>query len=138
MKKTNSLRYLAIALCVFAILGFGFLIYFNTYMSKTSRIGMDVNVGNVTGFNVDADAIHFGTLTKGSAGKRELNLTGDEFRRKVYLFKKGEFSDWVYFSENKFYLEPHESKLIEVTAVIPNEAEFGSYKGEIIVMMVKK
>src|SRR3989344_7348301 len=134
--KTNSLRYLAIILCILVILIFGSLIYFNLYFAKISRIGMDINVGNVTGFNVDFDAVHFGTLTKGSVGKRELNITSDKFRRKVYLLKKGEFADWVYFSENKFFLEPYESRLIEANAVVPNEAEFGSYKGEITVMMI--
>lgn len=97
--------------------------------TPTAEIEMFAKVSNYTGFNVDTEAIFFGTLIPSSQSTRIINITNNNGASLVKLKTKGELKKWVTLSEKQFTLEKDEIKTIKINIAIPKNAQFGEYEG---------
>ncbi len=92
---------------------------------------VDYAVGSYQGFNLDSDAIHFGTILPGVVVKRKLVVeTSQDALIHVALYgMKG-----LELDENDFFLKSGESKAITVTLFIPKKADEGYYNGKLVIV----
>lgn len=100
--------------------------------AEIKEFDMYLTVGEHIGFNVDIDAIYFGTLPQEGAGSRRIILKNDEdFSKKVKISASGELADWVWLEENNFVLSKNETKEVRIYVSPPEYAEFGNYTGKL-------
>jgi len=100
--------------------------------TNTENINVFINVGDYVGFNVDTDALYFGTLPPGNSANRNINIYHDmNFPKKVIITPYGEVSEWLTFSENNFWLQPEEYKQVNIKIAVPKNMELGNYTGNI-------
>lgn len=87
---------------------------------------VDYNVDNEIGINVDVDGLHFGTLLPGGASVRTIKFDAFKDTRVIFIFEN---IDYVYPSENDFFMNEGDSKNIDFKAAIPLSLDHGKYKG---------
>lgn len=111
------------------------LFYYSKYIYKVKKVtvyNMSLTVGNTIGFNLDAQELNFGTLMAGGGSKREVFMIVDK-PTKVIIFMEGELANWTSVSDNDFIFEGNKS--IIFTAVVPENASLGTYKGKAILVL---
>ncbi|MBI2662566.1 hypothetical protein HYX11_03845 [Candidatus Woesearchaeota archaeon] len=99
--------------------------------SEVKELKMDLIIGNHTGINLDADALHFGTIKKGEVKTltREVIVNNNyTYPKKVRLSIKGDLSEIIKISENNFILLQGENKTISITAIVNPERDYGTYE----------
>ncbi|MFH1445376.1 MAG: hypothetical protein ABIF08_02760 [Nanoarchaeota archaeon] len=114
-------------------------VFFYFYLPvETQAIKMYVTVSNYTGFNVDTDAIYFGTLPGVGTASRKFNLTNnikeDLF---VHISSDGNISEFLSISKNNFLMERSSVEEIVVAVTIPNGNEIGEYSGTLYVKFTR-
>jgi len=115
-----------------------FLIVYNPTLYETKQIDMYLTVGNYTGFNVDTDAIYFGTIMPSGRGTRIINITNSNQISIVNIKSYGELKEWIYISENNFILNPNEDKTVNVMVYVPKNIEYKDYKGVLKIRFKKQ
>ena len=112
------------------------IVFFFTHpkpeIKELKELKIDLTVGNHTGINMDADALHFGTIKKGEVKTliREIVVSNNDLSaKKVRLFITGNLSEQLKISQNNFIVLPAENKTISITAIINPEREYGTYEG---------
>ena len=95
---------------------------------------MDYHVGDYVGFNLDEDAIHFGTLLPGVRADREIEIYTD---KDVLINVVFEELDNIYVDKNNFVLKAGESYSLMFTIELPKDIEEGFYKGKIKIRFKK-
>ena len=114
-----------------------FLTFF--YVKDIKTLNMDLKVGPAIGFNLDTDAIHFGTVGPGRSSEREVIINhAYNFPMNVVITTTGNISDFVYLSENDFVLDKGESKTLMFKAFIPPNTPLGNYSGTAKVVFTRK
>ena len=99
-------------------------------------VGMHLKVADYMGFNVDTDAMYFGTVGPGSVAERDLEVNNElSVPREVVVQLSGELAPWVKPDEGTFILAPNENRSIKFTASPPEDAEFGEYNGTITLII---
>lgn len=96
------------------------------------EIAIDFKVGDAIGFNVDTDAIHFGTLKKGSGSipYRYFTVSNNgNISRFVNFTLSENMGAWVKISANHFILQPGENKQLKAELDIPSGLMYGTYNG---------
>lgn len=127
-------KYILIFMLILALF---FLFYsINRYfisngVMQTKELDMFLTVSNYTGFNVDTDAIYFGTIPNGGSGKRIILLHNLDVNSEVLIKKEGNFMDWILLEENNFFMEANESKNVSVSVRVPADADYGNYTGKL-------
>lgn len=92
------------------------------------EVGINLNVGNHIGFNVDNNAIYFGTIIPGNYGSRNMTFVSDyDFDVKIKIKIDSEFKDWYEVSDNNFILKKNEEKEIIILVNVPLDAEMKEY-----------
>ena len=92
------------------------------------EFGADIYVNNIVGLNVDVDAIHFGIVAPGSEGLRKMTINTSEYRTLISVESSGPIAEWISVSENNFVMEPHSSKLIWVSAQVPENTTVPNFR----------
>jgi len=108
------------------------------YSAKTivgfTEYSVDYSIGDYVGFNLDGDAIHFGTVTSDFKEKRSLVVSTDrDVDVRIYVYD----IDGITIDENKFFLGTGEEKTVNIMLDVPLNAETGKYSGKIIVIYRK-
>jgi len=115
------------------------LFYVFYVITDIIEFDMDVEIGNKVGFNLDPDAIHFGTIFRGNKGMRYLTINHSKNRPIKIIIKatKG-MGEWLDYSDNYFLLEKNNKKMIILTLNVPKDASFGKYYGKLRVYIKRK
>jgi hypothetical protein len=117
-----------------------YLWYSYYQIHETVELGMDVEVvkGNMLGFNVANDSIHFGDVPPDGSGKRTVLVNNDGNEPFTINIKSyGNISEWITVSDNDFVLGPMETKEIEVNCFVPMDAETGYYTGKLKIIYLR-
>ena len=95
----------------------------------------DFTIKDYIGFNVDKDALHFGTILKNGQSSRNLIITNNyQTRILVYFNIEGRGSEFFIVEENGFILMPSEEKKLSLTVKIPENAVFDTYTGKVFII----
>ena len=105
---------------------------------QVNRWDMDVTVraDAVMGFNIDNDALHFGSIGRGSGSRREITINDIKQDVIITTIKKGEIATWVN-APNGFIMRKGEERNIFVSLGVPLYAKPGNYTGEILFILKK-
>lgn len=131
-KNTNTIKLLTIL----AVAAFATAFVLGIRTDQTS-MQVDFLIDNVSGFNVDTDAIHLGAIMPGSTGIRNITIRGNNINSLVYLYPAGNITKYVYLSDRIFVLKPNAEKQIIVSAHIPLDASYGNFTGTLEIRMIK-
>ena len=134
MKNIKLSKYVKLII-ILGIVSFTIAFAFGLRTQKTS-IPVDFLIDNVTGFNVDTDAVHLGAITPGSAGSRNITLRGADAQSIIYIYSRGRVSKYLLISERLFTLGPHVEKQITIVANIPASEGYGNYTGTLEVRQI--
>ncbi|RLI98486.1 MAG: hypothetical protein DRO99_00570 [Candidatus Aenigmatarchaeota archaeon] len=122
--KTKSIILIIATLVVSASIGvIGSIMIWDYNITAVVEIPMSFSVENIGAFNTDTDAIHFGSVPKGSLSKRKIKVEA-EANSMVTAFAVGNISSVVTISENNFFVSPDEPKHIELVAYAPTDVEY--------------
>ena len=95
----------------------------------------DFEVVDGVSINLDTDALHFGGSFPGATLERGMNISSNEAGRIVV---RVEGPGDLIVSENNFYLEANETRLVLFSLTIPLDTSFGLYEGVIYVQRYKR
>jgi len=118
---------------VFAIVisfGLAFLIFNTFIVADTYSFDMYLRVGNTTSINVDTDSIYFAGVRPGNSATKMIRIANDGIRRKVTLEAEGEFTGWLSYEKTEV-MEANQEKEVAITVNVPDDAEYGNYKGKL-------
>ena len=107
------------------------LLFFSFYaVFKVYDLKMSLVVSDKSGFNTDTDMVNFGKAMPGNSNSRVIVLSHDHKKPLLMHFEgSGNISRFVVMPDD-FYLEPSLSKEVTITAVVPRDAQKGSYEGD--------
>jgi hypothetical protein len=128
-----------IMLCVVVITAVSFILFYSYYMVLQVReIKMQLTIGDHIGFNVDTDALYFGTIPPGGIGNREIHIKNENYTQvKVNIKIFGPARKWIQVTNNNFILKKGESKDITFYSYVPKNIAYGIYNGEIKIIFTK-
>jgi uncharacterized membrane protein len=130
MKKRDVIMILIIILLLSVT---STVLYYSFYVIEDVRdIPMNITVADFYGFDLNKGMLTMGVSQPGASAKRMVRLENTAgFPLKVQLKTYGELAKWTSFSENDFILEEGEYKQIDVSVIVPGEAEYGDYTGSV-------
>jgi hypothetical protein len=133
-KSRITTRELALVSALVVIISvFGTAIAFTAlYHREAAAVSMHLRVSNYTGFNLDSDALYFGTVPPGGSGARDLIIRNEaDSARLVSVVLAGPLAEWVSAGESSLTLSGRENRTIPFQVIVPEGAEFGEYIGTI-------
>ena len=96
---------------------------------------MVVEVKDKIGLGIyEGEQLNFGIMPRFSSSTLTFNITSNK-DVDVIIIKKGNISDFVTLSENKFYLQKNELKRVSTHINIPRDAKFGNYSGRLLIIL---
>ncbi|MCD4666745.1 hypothetical protein K8R47_02970 [archaeon] len=136
MKKNNLIVLIVIIMLIVSLLVYLSYSFFNVILYREYLI--DLTVGSSLGFNVDNDAIHFGIIPKGGVGERYIYVDNFDMEKvKVKIKIYGDLKNWVYVSDNNFYLNKGKVGNVTIYAFVPEDAEYGDYGGKLRIILTR-
>ncbi|MAF89468.1 MAG: hypothetical protein QF775_03565 [archaeon] len=124
-KKIPKIAVIAVFLAVLATL---IALSGPSYEYELQELDMHLTVGKSLGFNVDSDAVYFGTTFPGGSSTREIIIFNNQTRDAyVTVGAKGDLSNWVSVSKNNFTIPGKSGTTLKVTASPPGSAIQGNY-----------
>jgi len=138
IKKSKRL-FFSVVLFFLGFLALVFAIWVNhSLVIKTMEIPAVLEVGKVSGFNLDNSTFSFGTITPGTTSSRMFQIENNySFPIVAKISSKGNISRFLIF-ENKVKLPSQEKKIIPIATIYPMEEDYGNYSGEIIVILKRE
>lgn len=128
-KRRHFLNRILIVALLTLILIIGFMI---SSFFEYDKMDVQLTVSNILGFNVGTDALYLGAVPPGNSANRMIHIKNDRFLfGRVNIKTEGDSADWIYVSDNNFYLKRNEIKDINVRAIVPKDAAYGDYNGTI-------
>ena len=127
-KKILLVLFFLSALCTYIILNF-------LSEQKIVDYKMQLIVGNHIGFDLNTSVITFGMVIPSGNAVRHLDLKNGEQKNKFQILAFGDLADWIKLSENDFVLQPYEKRTLNITAQVPEHANFGNYTGTLRVII---
>ncbi len=115
-----------------------FQYYYMTTIYEIRAIETEVYVQNTPGINVDSEALRFGIVPPGGRGRRNLSIENDGVANTVTIEAFGDIAEWLLVSENDFFLEPFESKEVEVTVEVPEDTPMRTYRSGTLRLTFRK
>ena len=107
------------------------IIYINEKIIGYVTYPVDYSIGDYAAFNLDSDAIHFGTVVPGAVIKRTLKIaTSVDALIDVNLYNLENLA----MSKDYFLLEANETEDLTLTLFAPFNAEKGYYSGKIVIL----
>lgn len=131
--KLKSL--ILILFCIFLICVSGTIAFYSYYIIEDKEfVYMDVTISDHAGFNLDADALHFGMMTSPGRIKRGINIKhNSDHPLIVDITFTGDMKDWVEAEETTFVLEPGEVREVEMKLSVPEGVPMGDYDGYVVI-----
>jgi hypothetical protein len=119
-----------------AIIFFIYLSYTDDVLSM-QKINATVNVDDFIGFNLDKDALHFGTAFPGGKSLRQLNIMSSE-KGYLYLASNSEIADWIFVSSQNMPVERDTYNSFDVIVAVPSSVPYGNYTFELDIYLLEK
>ncbi len=128
--KTRALVMLIIA--AFLITGSLAAVLYTSYMLLDVRnVYAEFQVGDKMGLIADTEGLYFGITNAGGASRRSVNLTNTYGAPVVVLIRpEGSIAQFIDTTESVF-LEPEESRLVDVAVQVPLGTAKGNYTGSV-------
>ena len=82
----------------------------------------------VMGLNTDTDALRFGSLRSGGGSNRFVEISSEK-PSWVTVQLKGDLAQWVWVSNESFFLDKGEVDKVRFKLDVPGSAESGNYTG---------
>jgi len=138
MVEKNKTFYVAVFILVLSMSLFLVALYIKSaVVLEEKEIIATLRVGDIAGFDANATALTFGTITSHSSSYRNLTIENNyEFPIKVEFRAKGNITEFLVF-DRVVYLDVGEEKSIRVDTIVPVDKEYGSYSGKMVVVMKK-
>jgi len=138
MLRKNKTLYIAVFIFILSVSLFLVALYIKSaIILEKKEIIATLSVGETAGFDANATALTFGTITSGSRSYRNLTIENNYvFPIKVEFRAEGNITNFLIF-DKVIYLGVGEKKSIKVNTIIPIGNEFGDYSGKVIVIMKK-
>lgn len=135
VKKSNTL-YIAVFIFILSISLFLVALYImSTIILEKKEITATVRVGDIAGFDANATALTFGTITPHSSSYRNLTIENNYvFPIKVEFHAKGNITEFLLF-DKMIYLDVGEKKSVRIDTIIPVDEKHGYYSGKMVVVM---
>ena len=124
-----------ILFCIFLICVSGTIAFYSYYIVEDKEyVYMDVVVSDHGGFNLDADALHFGMMTSPGWIDRGLIIQhGSDYPLIVDITFTGDMKDWVEPDVSTFVLEPGEVREVNMRLSVPEGTPMGDYDGYVVI-----
>ena len=132
--KRNTLLILIVFVCIITSIA-TYVIMQIVNIESVRTIPMDVRVEKSYGFNVDTDAVHFGSLPPGAGGTRIFSINGDNRQHTVEIISSGDIGQWVSISPREFNLAADETINVSVSVSVPRDASQGLHTGSLSIRM---
>lgn len=117
---------------------FGYALFDTLTYTEDIDLTMQLQVSDYVGFNIDTDAIYFGTVTPGGSSERIVTINNTEqYSTRVRILTGGDLAQWVSASENNFRINPLEERNITLKVKVPANTSYGNYTG-IVKIRLKK
>lgn len=138
-KKKIDINYLLISVAILALLSLSLLIAYSMIPSASSkqeeRINMHITVGNYAGFNVDTDALYFGTVVPGARSERTIRVENTGSKKITAVLRvSGILEQWTVLSKNNFKIAPGMAENVSVKVTAPDDAKLGNYSSTLIII----
>lgn len=144
MEENMKMRiYKLIILILIFVLVFSsaYLLFINSNSNLLSIKEYDADViidKNVTGFNLNSDAIHFGRIGPGGSSTREIIIKNELDKEQIVsVTSTGKLKGMVTSEPNNFLLFPNETKNIELILFANSTKEEGYYDGKVKIYFYK-
>jgi len=132
MKKRTFLLLCVIAAAISIILtSFAFL-YYNVYDTEVLAFDFEVSDTFMASFNLDKDAVHFGSIPRGSSGLRDITIESD---KDSFVILKPSGTDYLNISKNYFLMPANKPTEIELKVEVPLDAKVGKYSGNLLIIL---
>lgn len=123
---------------IISIILFSASITFSAIVQEFKTLDIQLTVANHLGFNVDTDRLYMGTVFRGNTASRKVLIENKEYEKSIARLKVfGELKDWTTVSENNFILKKGESKIIEITVNVPENAQLKDYNSRLILTFTR-
>ncbi len=134
--KKNKLLYVALFIFILSIILLLVALYIKSaVVLERKEVIATLRVGDISGFDANASALTFGTITSHSSSYRNLTIENNyEFPIKVEFCAKGNITKFLLF-DKLIYLDVGEKKSIRIETIIPVDEKHGNYFGKMIVIM---
>jgi len=131
-KYFNKVYFFVVILFFFSLIFFLSSFYLNSnFVLDKMEVPIILEVGNISGFNVDSSILNFGVLVSQSSAQRNVVLRNDyNFPVKVIVDSRGNVSNFLNF-EKEFILEVNQTKEVVVSTIIFNDEQHGVYTGSL-------
>jgi len=134
----DSKRLVLVGLLIFISIIFSLLVMFKFMLCDNVELNSYLTVGDHLGFNIDADAIYFGTVPIGASSNRDVYINNTKCDKvKVIIKTEGEIKDWIKVSNNNFILSKNEAKSVNFAAYVPDNAELRNYSAKVKIYLWK-
>jgi hypothetical protein len=105
---------------------------------ERNEIHVTLQIGNVTGFDLNKTILSFGSLSNGSSISRNLILKNNyPFPVKTELGCRGNICNFLVF-ERGFFVEEEKTRVIPVSTIRISNESYGNYSGNIIVVLKRR
>ncbi len=133
MNKKSLLLCIAAAAIPIALTTLAYA-YYNVYDRTVMAFDFEVSDRPLMSFNLDKDAIHFGSIPVGSSGIRNIILESD---RGSFVIIKPMGTDYLTASKNYFVMPANKPTEIELIVDVPLDAKVGKYEGKLLITLKK-
>lgn len=120
---------LLLGVVVFSVIGTSFVLHALVGPQQVTNYKMHLIVGDRIGFDLNREVITFGMITPSGTATRHIDIGNRGYTSRVRITASGELADWMVASDNNFVLQPYENKIIDVTVIVPADAELDEYIG---------
>lgn len=138
IKKSKRL-FFSVVLFFLGFLVLIFAIWVNhSLVLKTMEVSATLEVGKVSGFNLDNSTFSFGVISPKTTSSRMFQIENNyPFPIVARISSRGNISRFLIF-ENKIKLLPQEKKTVAITTISPGEEDYGNYSGRIIFVLKRE
>src|SRR3989344_7536237 len=122
---------------ILLFLGMLIILFYFIFIVDVQRYRVNANFGDHLGFNLDNDAIYFGTLIIGTEAKKSITIyNSNNYTVKVRNYLFGDLNKYVFKTNNKSYLEPYEYYDMELVAKSDGSIR-GAYNSTLIIFFTR-
>jgi len=132
-KDYSDLKFFIFLILIFIIVISLIYIFYN-FVSVYRKTKYDVYliVDDKLGFDVSPDYIHFGKVPPNCNATKKVYVYNNEDKKYIIQLKlKGNVSQFIYVEEFSPILMPKENKTLIFHAIVPANASYGYYSGEL-------
>jgi hypothetical protein len=132
-KKMHAAVFILVILIIISIIN----IHFNSGIIEKKKFYAKIIVsGEYYGIDLNSSALTFGAVMPGGSASRNIVIENKySCDIKIETYATGNIKDFIIVSENNFVLGKDEAKTVSFIVGVPKDAAFGTYDGEIYIVI---